>query len=374
MQRLRHARVFPGRRRPRPDSREPALCARPGRTEDFPAAELLGRQRPELYESGPGQPEAPRRDAADGLPGHEHMAGHWPVHEQQGRHPAGVRDDVGRQRQRPAPDPHALRAPRLELHGLRDRHAELLHVARVQLGTRREFTELSTPAAAVVPCECGRVVIAAAVSQRRPGRLRALVRLPRGQRHWAHGQRRPVPNRSGPVHQPEHHARRHRQPDESVGSAFLEGRLLLPAQLQAAEHLRQLQQPDRFRRQLEQPVRHGVRLRERGDGRVQFLPAGLEVRASRMELQEHRVVRAGQLEAQRPFHARLRRAILRADAAVGHDAAGFEFPAGQVRSKQGREAVHAGVRRRRAGRGLRAPWDRPDADHRRYHPDAGQYR
>ncbi len=105
VQRLRHARVFPGRRRHRPDSREPPLCAGPDRTEDFPAGELLGGQRPELYEPGPGQPEAPRRDAAYGLPGHQHVAGHWPVHEQQGRHPAGVRDDVGRQRQRSAPTP-----------------------------------------------------------------------------------------------------------------------------------------------------------------------------------------------------------------------------------------------------------------------------
>ena len=70
----------------------------------------------------------------------------------------------------------------------------------------------------------------------------------RGERHRPHRQRRPVPNRSRPVHQPERHPRRHRQPDESVGRAFLEGRVLLPAQLQAAEHLRQLQQPDRLRR------------------------------------------------------------------------------------------------------------------------------
>ena len=178
----------------------------------------------------------------------------------------------------------------------------------------------------------------------------------------------------GPVHQPERHARRHRQPDESVGSAFLEGRVLLPAQLQAAEHLRQLQQPDRLPGQLEQPLRHGIQLRERGDRRVQFLPAGLEVRASRMELQEHRVVRAGQLEAQWPFHARLRRAVLLTDTAVGHDAAVVEFPAGQVRFQQCREALYAGVRRRSAGRGLRAPWDGPDAHHRRYDPDVGQYR
>ena len=199
--RHRHARMFPGRRRPRPDSREPALCARPRRPEHFPAGELLGRQRPELHEPGSGQPEAPRRAAAHGFPAHRHLAGHRPLHEQPGRHPAGVRDDVGRQRQRPAPDPDALRAPRLELHAVRERRPELHHVARVELGARQELAGLSTPATAVVPCERGRRVIAAAVSERRPGRLRAVVRLPRRQRHRAHGECRPVSNRSRPVHE-----------------------------------------------------------------------------------------------------------------------------------------------------------------------------
>ena len=79
-------------------------------------------------------------------------------------------------------------------------------------------------------------------------------RLPRR----PHGQRRPLPDRSRPVHQREHHARRHREPDEGLGLARVEGRLLLPEQLQAAEHLRQLQQPDQLHRQREQPVRHGL--------------------------------------------------------------------------------------------------------------------
>ena len=61
------------------------------------------------------------------------------------------------------------------------------------------------------------------------------------------------------------------------------------------------------------------------------------------------------------------------DAAVGHDAAGLELPAGQVRSGERREALHAGVRRRRAVRGLRAARDGPDADRHRG-ADAGQYR
>ena len=48
----------------------------------------------------------------------------------EGRDPAGLRHDVGRQRQRPAPDADALHAPRLELHAVRDRHPEQLDVAR----------------------------------------------------------------------------------------------------------------------------------------------------------------------------------------------------------------------------------------------------
>ena len=46
-----------------------------------------------------------------------------------------------------------------------------------------------------------------------------------------------------------------------------------------------------------------------------------------MALQELRVVRAGQLEAQQPADTRLRRPLLLPDAAVGHDAAGIELPA-----------------------------------------------
>ena len=48
----------------------------------FPAGEFLGRQRPELHEPGSGQPEAPRRAAAHGLPAHRQLADHRPLHEQ----------------------------------------------------------------------------------------------------------------------------------------------------------------------------------------------------------------------------------------------------------------------------------------------------
>ena len=67
----------------------------------------------------------------------EQVADHRPLHAQQRRHPAGLRDDLGRQRQRPAPDADAVRPPRLELHALGDRRAEHHDVARVELGPRR---------------------------------------------------------------------------------------------------------------------------------------------------------------------------------------------------------------------------------------------
>ena len=73
-------------------------------------------------------------------------------------------------------------------------------------------------------------------------------------------------------------------------------------------------------------------------------------------------------------HDRLRRAVLPRDAAVGHDAAGLEFPAGPVQCEPGRPALYASVRRRSAGRGLRAPWHGPTAHLRRERPDLGQYR
>ena len=130
------------------------------------------------------------------------------------------------------------------------------------------------------------------------------------------------------------------------GSHAVEVRLLLPEQLQAAEHLRELQQPDQLHRRREQPVRYGLQLRERGDRRVQQLHAGQQVRDSGVALQEHRVVRAGQLEAQPAADARLRRALLLPDAAVGPHAAGLELPAGPVQRQQRRAAVPPGLHRR----------------------------
>ncbi len=53
LQRDRPARLFCRRRRARQDPREPSLCARAGRSQHLPDAELLGRLRPQLHEPGP---------------------------------------------------------------------------------------------------------------------------------------------------------------------------------------------------------------------------------------------------------------------------------------------------------------------------------
>ena len=48
---------------------------------------------------------------------------------------------TGRQRQRPPPDAGALRAPRLELHALRNRYPEQHHDTRAQLGARGQLAD-----------------------------------------------------------------------------------------------------------------------------------------------------------------------------------------------------------------------------------------
>ncbi len=63
------------------------------------------------------------------------------------------------------------------------------------------------------------------------------------------------------------------------------------------------------------------------------------------QLQEHRVVRPGQLEAEPAVHARLRCPVLLLDPAVGQEPAGLELPAGRVRPERRGEAVLPGLHR-----------------------------
>ena len=121
-------------------------------------------------------------------------------------------------------------------------------------------------------------------------------------------------------HQPD--AGRRDQPDEGRGPPHDQGRLLQQPQLQGAEHRRRRhRQPElpglrQLRQRHEQRPRHRLRLRERGAGRLHAVPAGVEVHRRQHALQQHRVLRPGQLEGEQPADARLRRALHAPAAAV----------------------------------------------------------
>ena len=181
-----------------------------------------------------------------------------------------------------------------------------------------------------------------------------------------------VPDRPGAVHQREPDLGRRGEPHEGLGRPYLEDRRLLPEQPQAAEHLLFVQRPGELHQRREQPVRHRVQLRERGDRRVQHLYPGQQVLHPELCLRQPGVLRPGQLEAE-PAHTRLRRAVLRPDAAVGHDAPGLELPAQRVqpgvRGGTVQPRVRDGVsvlRGRSARHGPRAPRARRHADARQH--------
>ena len=138
---------------------------------------------------------------------------------------------------------------------------------------------------------------------------------------------------------------------KDVGLAHLEGRHLLPEQLQAAEHLRELQRPHQLRRRCQQPVRHGLRVCQRGDWRVQHLHAGQQVRDSGVAVHELRVLRAGQLACGEQADTRLRRALLSPVAAVGPHRAGLQLPARRVQRLAAARLYTPRVHRRLALRG-----------------------
>ena len=76
LRRRRRARTYPA---------ESFVSTRSCRTEHLPGFQLLGRQRPQLHQPGPQQRAAARGSAADGLPGEQQLAGHRPLHEDEGR-------------------------------------------------------------------------------------------------------------------------------------------------------------------------------------------------------------------------------------------------------------------------------------------------
>ena len=128
-----HQRLLRGRRRSRPDPTEPPVRSGHQRPEHLPRGELHGRQRHQLHEPDSEHRRTARGLAAAGLPGHGQVALHGPLHEYQGRCPAGLRHHLGRQRQRPAPDTLGQPASRFELPALRHRHPQRDDVARGEL-------------------------------------------------------------------------------------------------------------------------------------------------------------------------------------------------------------------------------------------------
>ena len=170
------------------------------------------------------------------------------------------------------------------------------HVARVELGPRHELAELSAPAAAVVPGE------RAACRRCRccfPSAVQADY-VPwfvfRGGRTGNAGQyqtdRGPFTNQNITHDVIANLTKVWGAHSSKAGFYFQHS--FKPQSIFASFN----SQID-FTDNSSNPFDTGLQLRERGDRRVQLLPAGLEVRASRMALQEHRVVRAGQLEAHR---------------------------------------------------------------------------
>ena len=209
------------------------------------------------------------------------------------RHPAGLRHDVGRQRQRPAPDADAVHPPRLELHAVGDRHPQPDDVARSELGPRLELAQLRAAAGRCSGRRPPARRLPLLFPGRGPGRLRPLVQF-RGGRTGNAGQyqtdRGPFTNENI-THDVVANLTKVWGSHASKAGFYYQNSFK-PQSIFASFN----GQID-FTDDAQQPVRHRLQLRERGDGRLQHLHAGLEVRHPGMALQEHRVLRAGQLEA-----------------------------------------------------------------------------
>ena len=76
-----------------------------------------------------------------------------------------------------------------------------------------------------------------------------------------------------------------------------------------------------------EPVRHVVRLRERGHRLVQLVQPGVELHRRQLRLRQPRGLHPGQLEGQQPADARLRHALRARDAAVRQARPGQQLPA-----------------------------------------------
>ena len=142
-----------------------------------------------------------------------------------------------------------------------------------------------------------------------------------GQPHHGHGRRRRAAwaAQSGLSRIPEHqsHAGCRDQPDEGVGQPHQQGRLLQQPQLQGPEHRRGRRGEPRLpglrelRQRHQQRARYRLRLRQRGGRCVHAVPAAVDADRRQHDLQQHRVLPAGQLEGEPADDAGLRRCASR---------------------------------------------------------------
>ena len=216
----------------------------------------------------PNERAAPRGPAPPGLPGHGQVALHRPLHEHQGR-------DHCRPTARPGPATAATssRCPSLFEHPGKNYMLSATGILspsmslEVSVGRAQNSLNYELQQREPLPLGGGPLRAAAALPRRRPGGLHPLVRFP---------QRRPRAATPASTRPTAVRSRTRTRPTDVLanlskiwGSPLDQVRRLLPAQLQAAEHLRGLQQPDQFQRRREQPVRHRLRLRQRRHRRLQ---------------------------------------------------------------------------------------------------------
>ncbi len=97
----------------------------------------------------------------------------------------------------------------------------------------------------------------------------------------------------------------------------------------------------------QQPPRHRVRLRQRGDRHLPAVHAGREVRRRQHDLQQHGVLHPGQLEGEQPVDPRLRHAVHAPAAAVRPVPADVELLPRSVVAQFGADPLHRGLQQRR---------------------------
>ncbi len=125
------------------------------------------------------------------------------------------------------------------------------------------------------------------------------------------------------------------------GSHTSKAGLLQQPQLQGAEHRRRRRaEPGvpglrELRQRHQQRPRHRLRLRERGGRRVHAVPPAVEADRRQHDLQQHRVLPAGQLEGEPPADARLRPALHAPAAAARPVPADVELLRGRVAARLG---------------------------------------